>query len=262
MAKQPKQSRSLAPIGNYPVGYCKPPTEHQFKKGQPSANKNGRPKGSRNSAKANPLPIVDIPILEMSLEEAARPIQVREGDKVIKIPAYQAGIRTTMRNAAKGSNPAMRNAHMITVHAERVLRERLEEKVVAWAEYKRSATEHLAYCKAHGIPFDWEIHPDDVEFDGHTGEIYIRGPLNQEERDAVNTIAGHLDFMIEVAEETGQEIKANPKLQKARKRLGLQLEVIRRLNACLLPRLQREVDADIRALAIMPESFGEEEDPD
>ena len=47
MAKPPKNSRSLAPIGNHEVGYCKPPTAHQFKKGEPSANPKGRPKGKR-----------------------------------------------------------------------------------------------------------------------------------------------------------------------------------------------------------------------
>lgn len=80
-----------------------------------------------------------------------------------------------------------------------------------------------AHLKARGIAFDWEIHPDTLE------------------------------FMISVANDTAEEIKVNLKLQKARKCLGLQLEVIRRLKAFLLPRLQREVDPDIRELVIMPD---------
>lgn len=151
MAKPPKQPRALAPIGDYPVGYCKPPVASQYKAGQPSANPKGRPKGSRNGQKANPLPIVDVPIHKMVLEEAVRPVQVRDGDKVIKIPAFQAGIRATYINAAKGSNPAMRNAHMITTHAEQVERERLEEAIAAWVQYKDAAARRMVYCRARGI---------------------------------------------------------------------------------------------------------------
>jgi hypothetical protein len=31
----------------YEVGYCRPPRQHQFKKGQPSPNPKGRPRGSK-----------------------------------------------------------------------------------------------------------------------------------------------------------------------------------------------------------------------
>ena len=253
MAKPPKKSRALAPIGDYEVGYCKPPKATQFQKNQPSANRKGRPKGIRNGQTANPLPIVDVPIHKMTLEEAIRPVQVRDGNKVIKIPAYQAGVRMTYINAAKGSNAAMRNAHLITTHAEKIERERLEEKVVAWSNYKEAAAERLAYCRARGIAFDWEIHPDDVQFDGRTGELYILGPLNEEEREAVKFLTDSLEFMHETAKETAERIRENPRLQKARVSLGWHIEVIRRLNAQLPPRLQREVASDIRALAIMPD---------
>ncbi len=252
MAKPPKKSRALAPIGDYPVGYCKPPTAFQFKAGEPSANRKGRPKGSRNGQKASPLPIVDVPIHKMTLEEAIRPVQVRDGDKVIKIPAYQAGVRATYINAAKGSNPAMRNAHLITTHAERIERERLEEKVAAWVNYKDAAARRMAYCRARGIEFDWEIHPDDVQFDGRTGEIYILGPLTSEEREAVKFVTDSLDLLHKAAEEAAERVRENPRRQKLRISLGWHIELIRRLNAQLPPRLQREVDLDIRALAIMP----------
>jgi hypothetical protein len=253
MAKLPQKTRALAPIGDYPVGYCKPPVASQFKAGQPSANPKGRPKGSRNGQKVNPLPIVDVPIHKMVLEEAIRPVQVRDGDKVIKIPAYQAGIRATYINAAKGSNPAMRNAHLMTIHAEQVERERLEERVVTWAEYKNAAALRLAYCRARGIEFDWEIHPDDVKFDGRTGDIYIVGPLNEEEREAVKFVTDGLAFMHERIEEKAESIRQNPRLKKSRVSLGLMIEVINRMNAQLPTRLQREVDPDIKALAIMPD---------
>lgn len=257
MAKPPKKSRALAPIGDYEVGYCKPPKATQFQKNQPSANRKGRPKGSRNGQKANPLPIVEVPIHKMTLEEAIRPVQVRDGDKVIKIPAYQAGVRMTYINAAKGNNAAMRNAHLITTYAEKTERERLEEKVTAWISYKEAAQQRLAYCRSRGIAFDWEIHPDDVQFDGRTGEIYILGPLNAEEREAVKFLTDSLEFMHKAVEDESERIRENPRAKKARISLGWHIEVIMRLNAQLPARLQREVDPDIRALATMPDLFGD-----
>ncbi len=251
MAKPPKKSRALAPIGDYPVGYCKPPVASQFKAGKPSANRKGRPPGSRNRQKGNRLPIVDVPIHKMTLEEAMRPVQVRDGDKVVKIPAYQAGVRATYINAAKGSNPAMRNAHLITTYAEKIERERLEEKVAAWSDYKDAASRRLSYCEARGIEFDWEIHPDDVQFDGRTGEIYILGPLNQEEREALKFLTDSLELVHKSAEKAAERVRENPRRQKARISLGLHIELIGRLNAQLPARLQREVDPAIRALAIM-----------
>lgn len=253
MAKPPKKSRALAPIGDYPVGYCKPPVASQFKAGEPSANPKGRPPGSRNRQKANPLPIVDVPIHKMTLEEAMRPVQVRDGNKVVKIPAYQAGVRVTYINAAKGSNAAMRNAHLITTHAERIERERLEEKVETWVHYKDAAARRLAYCEARGIEFDWEIHPDDVQFDGRTGEIYISGPLTSEEREAVKFVTDSLELMHKAAEEAAERVQQSPRRQKARIALGLHINLIGRLNAQLPPRLQRKVDPAIRALAIIPD---------
>lgn len=55
------------------------------------------------------------------------------------------------------------------------------------------------------------------------------------------------------AEEAAERIRENPRLQKARASLGLNIEIIRRLNAQLPARLQREVDPGMHALAIMPD---------
>ena len=55
------------------------------------------------------------------------------------------------------------------------------------------------------------------------------------------------------AQQAAERIRENPRLQKARASLGLNIEIIRRLNAQLSARLQREVDPDIRALATMPD---------
>jgi Family of unknown function (DUF5681) len=44
----------------------------------------------------------------IALKEAMRPIAVREGDKITKMPAVQALIRSMFRNAAQGDAKSQR----------------------------------------------------------------------------------------------------------------------------------------------------------
>jgi hypothetical protein len=84
------------PSGEYPIGYGRPPVESRFRKGE-SGNPRGRPRGTKTaSAKA------------VVLQEAYRPITVREGDDVLTLPAIQAVMRQLVRLAAKGNGPAQR----------------------------------------------------------------------------------------------------------------------------------------------------------
>lgn len=76
---------------------------------------------------------------------------------------------------------------------------------------------------------------------------------NAEGREAVKFLTESLEALHMAAEEVAKRIRQNPGLQKERASLGLHIEVIRRLNAQLLARLQRVVYPDIRDLAIMPD---------
>jgi hypothetical protein len=90
--------------GDYKVGYGRPPSEMRFRKGV-TGNPGGRPRGM-TAGRAKRL----------ALQEAYRPITVREGDKVSTLPTIQALMRQQGRLAAKGNGPALR-AFIDRVHA-------------------------------------------------------------------------------------------------------------------------------------------------
>src|SRR5258708_22576826 len=90
--------------GDYKVGYGRPPSETRFRKGV-TGNSGGRPRGmTARRAK------------RLALQEAYRPIPVREGDEVFTLPTIQAVMRQQGRLAAKGNGPAQR-AFIDRVHA-------------------------------------------------------------------------------------------------------------------------------------------------
>jgi hypothetical protein len=84
------------PADEHKVGYGKPPVHTRFSKGQ-SGNPGGRPRGM-TAGRATAL----------ALKEAYRLVNVREGDKVITLPAIQAVLRSQVALAAKGNGAAQR----------------------------------------------------------------------------------------------------------------------------------------------------------
>jgi len=79
--------------GDYRVGYGRPPEATRFKPGQ-SGNPNGRPKGSKNFD-------------TLFEEELRRPVSLREGGRVQKMPKQRALIKQLVNRALTGNDKSL-----------------------------------------------------------------------------------------------------------------------------------------------------------
>jgi Family of unknown function (DUF5681) len=91
-----KKKNAPAQDGAAPVGYGKPPVHSRFRKGQ-----SGNPTGKRRHGEAER-------IQALIWKEAYRQLTLREGDKVTRMPALQAVLRSHIASAAKGNVSAQR----------------------------------------------------------------------------------------------------------------------------------------------------------
>ncbi len=171
--------------GNLPavqtVGYGRPPVEHRFRKGV-SGNPKGRPRGSRN-ANSKPLNPADKPTSRMILEEAYRPITIREGDKVIELPAIQAVMRAMGVSAMKGNRLAQKTLAEIVQSVEAHHSAERQTMFENAFEYKLQWTREIERCRAAGLPDPAPVpHPDDIILDMRVGTVKTAGPLSKEEK--------------------------------------------------------------------------------
>src|SRR5258708_8549719 len=165
--------------------YRKPPVAHQFKKGT-SGNPNGRPrkKAVQPSFGALGGGIADR-LGAMALDEAIRPVTVREGDKVSEIPAMQALIRTMFRAAAQGDTKAGRQLLEVIARAESGRTGAAVEILEFALQYKEKYAPIFEQREREGLdPLDIFPHPDDVIINETTGEVTIEGPLSKEQAGA------------------------------------------------------------------------------
>lgn len=165
--------------------YRKPPVEFQFKKGR-SGNPKGRPKKEAIQPGLAALGggIADR-LNTMALDEATRLLTVREGDKVSKIPAFQALLRTMFRAAAQGDTKAGRPLLELITRAESGRAGAALEILQHAAQYKEKYLEIFEKNEREGLdPLEIYPHPDDILIDENTGEVKIDGPRNKEEAGA------------------------------------------------------------------------------
>jgi hypothetical protein len=197
---KPKQARE------YVVGYGKPPSEYQFKKGQ-----SGNPSGRRKKVPDKPRSS-DRPTQGMLLYEAYRPVMVREGEKIIELPAIQAVFRAMGVAALKGNRFAQKALAELVQKVEQDHRDIQYANLEAFTDYKVQLNREIERCKRLGLPDPEPLpHPDDVIIDYRQGTFRIAGPITKEEKATWDKMIERRDeAQSEIIELTGL-IKEDPK---------------------------------------------------
>jgi Family of unknown function (DUF5681) len=164
--------------------YRKPPVAHQFKKGV-SGNPNGRPKKKAAQPGPGSLGGISDRLSAMALDEATRPVTVREGEKISELPALQALFRTMFRAAAQGDTKAARQLLEIIARAEGGRADAALKFLQHAIEYKETLLPIFEQQELLGRdPPDIYPHPDDIIIDDLTGEVTIDGPTSKEQAGA------------------------------------------------------------------------------
>jgi hypothetical protein len=156
------------------VGYGKPPKAHRWPKG-----KSGNPGGSSRKARARkrraPARFAD-----MVLEEAYRPIKLREGNRIVTMSAQQAVLRALQIEGLKGNRVAAQNYLKMTREAQREKVSEVVELFDTVSTYKENYEDAVRRRKERGLgpPLP---HPDDLILDRDRGELIVTGPASAEE---------------------------------------------------------------------------------
>ena len=183
MSRPARKEADDAELGNdnlparYEVGYGKPPAEHRFRNGT-SGNPNGRPRGAKN--KPEPVDPAHQPTDRRILEEAYRPVTIREGDKVIELPAIQAAVRSLAIAAMKGSRLSQRAlAELVRQIEDRKANEHFAAMEQVFEYKQRWSAELERQCRYGSDEPDPIPHPEDLIIDPRTGHVYTEGPLDE-----------------------------------------------------------------------------------
>lgn len=178
----------------YEVGYGKPPVETRFQPGQ-SGNPKGRPKGAKNRRPA----LSEERMKDIILDEAYRDITVRDGERNATVPMAQAVMRSIAVNAAKGQYRAQHLFATLLLETERSRKALSDEWIETALTYKVEWERELRRREQMNIthlpqPFP---HPRHIDLNMATGQIVIKGPLTEKQRDDLERVKAAREDWIE-----------------------------------------------------------------
>jgi hypothetical protein len=192
----------------YEVGYKKPPTGHQFKKGQ-SGNPAGRSPKAKKQIGGHPF---DNSLHQAWLDEANKEVTVVINGRRVRRTMGHLVIERTLADAAAGKPTALRIAHQRFAESERILRDRwiqrVDVDVFLWQKAKAELEQKLAAGETEPVVIP---HPDDFIFDKVTNSPRLVGPIDEEEYKAAMVIAKQCDTLTKVFESANFKEAEDPR---------------------------------------------------
>lgn len=186
----PRRPASPQPSSDpsYEVGYRKPPVEHRFKKGEPTPNRWGRggsPEKAQtlNKPRAFGREFTGELGKAIVIEEAYRPVKIREDGKAKTLPMVAALVRSLGLSGLKGNRVA---AKALIGLVQTIEAERAKDHAVGLREiekYKRDAQGIIARARKDGLAEPNLLpHPDDLLINERTGVVTYAGPTTAQEK--------------------------------------------------------------------------------
>ena len=212
---------SNGPAVETPRRYRNPPIEHRFRKGV-SGNPRGRPRKSRAqvSTKIDGQPRVGFEdrVKSLAIEEGYRPITIREGDRVERVPIVQAILRKIAVAAANGNTRAQQTYLNLLMGAEADRRMATEELFKIAIEYKEHWGRVLAERARNGTTGPEPVpHPDDVIIDYETLEVRFDGPVDEEQQAAQKWVRAEAPKLVRRLTQINEQLESDPKNSGLRK---------------------------------------------
>lgn len=210
-----------------------PPVGRRFQKGV-SGNPKGRPRKVRAlvATKIEGKPGIGFEdrIKELAIKEAYRPIAIREGNRIEKVPIIQAILRKIAVSAANGNVRAQQDFVKLLVGAETDRRMGTMEMLKAAFDYKEKSYSVLEERERTGITGPELLpHPDDVIINFETGEVTLDGPVTQWQKAAMDQLYAMRPELERYMDDIEQRIAADPSnlsLHKTKKKLKAMLDQI------------------------------------